>query len=168
MSRTSNFAHQLVRSLRAKKTKYEWRIGTPPCTINRECVDVTGKSRTRLVLVEVELRRIAPAANIVKIWKWLDRDTKGPYAGKKLIVVQAFSSFYDGQKCFLSDNSKFLGRQMERRFKRNVKYMDIPFTYNPYKKRATVSVTHGGGAMLKAAEKLAHEIATRLKGCDVI
>jgi hypothetical protein len=163
MSRTSNFAHQLVRSLRAKKTNFEWSIGTPPCK-NRECVDVFGEGRKWLVLIEVELRRIAPAANIVKIWKWLDKDAQGPYAGKRLIVVQAFSSFYNGQKCFLSDNSKFLGRQMERRFRSSVKYIPIPFTYNPYGKRATVSVTHGGGAMLKAAEKLAHEIASTVRG----
>ena len=97
MSRTSNFARQLVRSLGAKDTNYEWSIGHPPCD-NRECVDVMGKGRTREVLVEVELRRGAPVANLVKIWKWLDEEGKGPYAGKKLIVVQAFTSFYDGKK----------------------------------------------------------------------
>jgi hypothetical protein len=114
------------------------------------------------VLVEVELRRGAPVANIVKIWKWLDKDLIRPYVDRKLIVVQAFSSFYDGQRSFLSENSKFLGRQLERRFNDRVKYIPVDFDYNPYKKRALVSVTQGGGAMLKAASRLADQIVARL------
>jgi len=87
MSRTSNFAHELVDSLKAKKPDYAWGIGEPPGD-NRECVDVAGKGDKRLILVEVELRRIAPVANIAKIWKWLDKDAKGPYVGRKVTVVR--------------------------------------------------------------------------------
>jgi hypothetical protein len=115
------------------------------------------------VLVEVELRRIAPVANIAKIWKWLDKDAKGPYTRKKVTVVQAFSSFYDGQKSYLKENSEFLGRQLEKRYKGSVKYVPIHFAFKPYKKRANVSVTQGGGAMLSAAKRLAGEIAIRLR-----
>jgi hypothetical protein len=162
MSRTANFAHELVDSLQARKTKFSWDIGKPPSD-NRECVDVVGDGGKRFIFVEVELRRIAPVANIAKIWKWLDTGVE-PLAGRKITVIQAFSSFYDGQgPSFLKENSEFLGRQLEIRFKGRVRYMPIPFKYKPYKKRANVSVTHGGGAMLKAARRLANKIALSVK-----
>jgi hypothetical protein len=162
MSRSSNFAHELVHSLQVRKTNYTWGIGKPPGD-NRECVDVVGEGRKRLILVEVELRRIAPVANIAKIWKWLDMDAE-PFAGRNITVIQAFSSFYDGQgPSFLKENSEFLGQQLEVRFKSRVRYMPLPFKFKPYKKRKKISVTQGGGAMLKAARRLANRIVLKVK-----
>jgi hypothetical protein len=164
MSRTANFARELVLTLKTKKTNYSWKIAKPPGD-NRECVDVIaeGCKSKRLILVEVELRRYGPVANIAKIWKWLDKDAE-PFVGRKIIVIQAFSSFYRRKgPFFLKENSEFLGRQLEKQFKGRVRYIAIPFKYNPYKKRANVSVAHGGGAMRNAARKLANRIALRVK-----
>ena len=110
-------------------------------------------------LVEVELRRYGPVTNIVKIWKWLDKDTK-PFAGKKVTVIQAFSSFYGREgRPFLRENSEFLGRQLQARFKDRVRYVAVSFDYNPYKKRPNVSAAQGRGAMRNAARRLANKIA---------
>lgn len=158
MGRATNFARELVKSLQARKSNYAWNIAKPPGD-NREAVDVVGEGRKRLILVEVELRRYGPVANIVKIWKWLDEDTKA-FEGKKVTVIQAFSSFYGRQgRPFLRENSEFLGRQLQTRFKGSVKYIPISFKFNPYKKRKTASVTQGGGAMRNAARKLSNKIA---------
>ena len=160
MSRTANFALELVKSLKAKKSHYSWEIAKPMGDY-RECVDAVGETRKSLILVEVELRRYGPVTNIVKIWKWLDKDAK-PFAGKKVTVIQAFSSFYGRQgRPFLRENSEFLGRQLQTRFRGRVRYVAISFDYNPYKKRANVSVAHGGGAMRSAARRLARDIALR-------
>jgi hypothetical protein len=146
------------KSLQARKSNYAWNIAKPPGD-NREAVDVVGEGRKRLILVEVELRRYGPVTNIVKIWKWLDKDTK-PFVGKKITVIQAFSSFYGREgRPFLRENSEFLGRQLQARFKDRVKYIPISFKFNPYKKRKTASVTQGGGAMRNAARRLARDIA---------
>ena len=160
MGRANNFARELVKSLQARKSNYSWEIAKPMGDY-RECVDAVGEARKRLILVEVELRRYGPVTNIVKIWKWLDKDSK-PFAGKKITVIQAFSSFYGREgRPFLRENSEFLGRQLQAQFKDRVRYVAIPFDYNPYKKRANVSAAQGGGAMRSAARKLANKIARR-------
>jgi hypothetical protein len=160
MGRAANFACELVHTLKTKKTNYSWEIAKPPGD-NRECVDVIGKGckSKRLILVEVERRWYGPVANIAKIWKWLDKDAE-PFVGRKIIVIQAFSSFYHGQgRPFLKENSEFLGRQLEKQFKGRVRYIAMSFKFSPRKKRANVSVTQGGGAMRNAARKLANQIA---------
>jgi hypothetical protein len=159
MSRTGNFIHQLCGSLEKKKPGYMWKPGTPPFD-NRECVDAIGEKANTCVLVEVELRGTAPVTNIVKIWKWLG--AKKAYTGKRVILLQAFSAFYNRQSSFSRDNAKYLGNQMEARF-RNLKYIPIDFKFRPSKKRANVTVTQGGGAMRKAARKLASQMTKELR-----
>jgi hypothetical protein len=160
MGRANNFAHELVKTLQARKSNYSWEIAKPIGDY-RESVDAVGKGTKRWILIEVELRRYGPVANIVKIWKWLVKDSKA-FEGKKITVIQAFSSFYGREgRPFLRENSEFLGRQLQARFKDRVRYVAVSFDYNPYKKRVTVSAAQGGGAMRNAARRLARDIALR-------
>ncbi|MDT8071043.1 MAG: hypothetical protein ROO76_23040 [Terriglobia bacterium] len=160
MSRTANFSRTLCDTLNGSGTAYKWRIGTPPYPCdNKECVDVIGENRDRIVLIEVELRRTAPVTNIVKIWKWLAE--KNLYLGKYVLVVQTFSAYYDGQPSFQRDNAIFLGEEMQLILgESRVRYLPVNFPYSPYKKRVTSSVTEGGGAMRRAARELATTLAS--------
>jgi hypothetical protein len=160
MGRANNFACEMVKTLKAKKSNYAWSIAKP-IGAYRECVDAVGEARESVILVEVELRRYGPVTNIVKIWKWLVDDAKA-FDGKKVTVIQAFSAFYGREgRPFLRENSEFLGRQLQARFKDRVKYVAVSFPYNPYKKRPNVSAAQGGGAMRNAARRLARDIALR-------
>lgn len=162
MSRSSRFCCQLAESLNnGRITPYKWAPGKPSGA-NRECVDVIGENGESVVLVEVELRRYGPVANVVKIWKWLDADVR-LLKRKQIVIVQAFSAFYKHKPAFLRDNAEFLGRKLAKQSRGRLEYISMPFHYNPRKKRTTSSVTQGGGAMLNAAKKLAREISATLR-----
>jgi hypothetical protein len=88
-NRAQAFADDMIHFLKGKRG-FEWKLGTAEGD-TKECVDIIGwKNGNRRVLVEVELRRIAPLANVVKVWKQLTREK--PH--KKLVMFQAFSAFY--------------------------------------------------------------------------
>lgn len=133
----------------------------PPCEDNRECVDVEGAKGKRRILVEVELPGTAPVINVVKIWKWLGK--RSAYRGNQVVVLQAFSAFFKNQPSFRRQNALYLGSEMARRFRnRKVTYIPLDFPFRPMKKRTSVTIKKGGGAMRKAATRLANRIAQQV------
>lgn len=155
MSRTANFCRTLCDEL-----GQNWKRGNCPDSKTRECVDVMSAEGGTTVLVEVELRRDAPAANVAKIWRWL---AETDYYPGRVIVVQAFSSYYQTKHgSWQRASAEFIGQQMEHNLAR-VRYIRLPFKYAPRKRRKNRSVTEGGGAMRRAARKLAAKIRRRLK-----
>ncbi len=110
-NRALAFANDMKCVLKGKRG-LEWQIGTAESG-TRECVDVigwkNGKQRIQRVFIEVELRRIAPLGNVVKVWKQLTQ--KKPR--KKLIMFQAFSLFY-AKAGTQRVNAQFVGREMAK------------------------------------------------------
>jgi hypothetical protein len=78
------------------------------------------------VLVEVELRRDAPALNVIKVWNWIEQRR----FKKKIILIQAFSARYS-DKDSLRKNSIFIGKRMESA--KVAKYIPMDFKYRPRK-----------------------------------
>jgi hypothetical protein len=88
-NRALAFARDMIADLK-KGRGLDWQIGTAEGG-TRECVDVVGsKNGNRRVLIEVELRRKAPLANVVKVWKQITLKQ----LPEKLVMFQAFSGFY--------------------------------------------------------------------------
>ena len=166
MSRTAHFCRVLRDSLNNRKTHYahKWKSGTPPHSCStRECVDLIAAANGTTVLIEVELRRAAPVANIAKIWRWLEEMNE--YQGK-VIVIQAFSSYYDKKEgAWQRTNSEFLGKHMAKHLPR-VRYIPVPFPYSPYKKWAKRKTVEGGLALERAARKLASQIVKEIKAAE--
>jgi hypothetical protein len=130
MNRTNEFAKDLCRELnRHKKNGLSWNPGAPRgINAGHESVDATGcrKDETSFVLVEVELRRDAPALNVIKVWNWIEQKR----FKKKIILIQAFSG-RNSQKDTLRKNSIFIGERMESASV--AKYVAMDFKYRPRK-----------------------------------
>jgi hypothetical protein len=135
------------------ETSITWKCGGP-INSGHECVDVTGRHGERpKVLVEIELRRQTPLANIVKIWKWIDG---GKLRKENITVIQAFSRYYQGRKHDpRMDNAKFIGKQMRKIT--GAKYIPMEPPFRPGK-----GAKKGGGARQKQAKKLASQILEEL------
>lgn len=160
MSRTANFAGTLKTALGGANPDFAFELGHPPKNSKtRECVDVIGQRDDLVVLIEVELRRTGPVTNVVKIWKWVAKDNL--YPGKRVLVIQVFSKYYQDKRSFQRENASFIGDEMQLAISR-VNYEAMDVIYNPSKKLSTSSVTQGGGAMRRAAKDLAKSITTLL------
>ncbi len=148
------FAHDMIGVLGGKRG-LRWAVGTAEDGTN-ECVDIIGwKGRTRPVLIEVELRRIAPLANVVKVWKHLSQQKPR----KKLIMFQAFSAFYPRHGT-QRGNAEFIGGEMQKVCR--VEYIPLSMNYRPGKRRANQPVMIGAGRRRYHARKLARRIISRL------
>ena len=148
------FANDMLEVLGRKQGLY-WKIGTAEGGTN-ECVDIIGwKGETQRVLIEVELRRIAPLANVVKVWKQLSQDRPR----KRLIMFQVFSAFYP-KKGTQRGNAQFVGQEMEEACA--VKYISLPMKYRPAKRRADQPVMLGAGRRRYHARNLARRVIARL------
>jgi hypothetical protein len=135
------------------------------------------------VLVEVELKKDNPVENVVKIWHWgAARDKKAT----RILFLHAFSALYrversrsrdkvvDGNeppKTKQYERAVFIGNQMKNDRTRRIDYKELPiFTttragkrrqFRPLMRRGFV-VKEGGGAMHRAADNLAKDIAKLL------
>lgn len=67
------------------------------------------KRQNQKVLIEVELRGIAPAGNVIPVWK---RVNEGKYSGH-LDMLQAFSALHPPNST-PRRNAELLGKQMEK------------------------------------------------------
>jgi hypothetical protein len=155
MSRTHEFAKDLCNELnRHKHNGLTWSSAGPNgINAGHESVDATGygKKDTPLVLVEVELRRDAPALNVVKVWNWI----KQRRFTKKVILIQAFSARYSKVNT-LRKNSMFIGKQMDAA--EDARYISMDFDYKPRKYGKT-----GAGRRCYHATRLGRRIVHRLK-----
>jgi hypothetical protein len=155
MSRTNEFAKDLCKELnRHKQNGLEWcSAGPKRINAGHESVDATGygKKDTPLVLVEVELRRDAPALNVVKVWNWI----KQRRFTRKLILIQAFSARYSKVNT-LRKNSIFIGEQMQAAGA--ARYISMDFKYKPREYGKT-----GAGRRCYHATRLGRRIVHGLK-----
>lgn len=155
MSRANNFSDVLRHELHKLRPRYNWKVNWKPKKQEKESVDVGGESpRKKTILIEAELRRGAPVANVAKVWKWLaDKKLKRP-----IVLFQGFSKFYtskEGQENAMVNNAMFLGKQMQAA-NPQVHYLSEKIDYNPRTARK------GGGRMRRAARLFGRRIATRL------
>jgi len=109
----------------------EWIKDWKPAGISHGGVDVAGirqigRREIPVILVEAELRRDDPPANVLKIWKWA-REGK---MDENFVLLQAFSKAYDEQKKEQKDRAKFLAGRMVKDLKRS-KYRSIRIEYRP-------------------------------------
>jgi hypothetical protein len=134
------------------KDNTAWECGGP-FKRGHERVDVTGynrRSRKPRVLLEVELRRQTPLANIVKVWKWI----KNGELSRNVVVVQAFSKRYSGTDA-RKVNAELIGKLMQKAV--GCRYIFAPLEYSPGK-----GTKRGGGALRKRAKELAAQILDKL------
>ena len=136
-NRATEFSKDLVRELTKKDAFnsragiHEWIKDWKPVGIRHGGVDAAGIGRlgnkkVPIILVEAELRRDDPPANILKIWMWArKRKIK-----QNLILLQGFTKVYDSVKKEQKDRARFLGERMMNDLKKST-YRDIRLDYKP-------------------------------------
>lgn len=136
-NRATEFSKDLIRELKKKHAFNklhgieEWRKDWKPEGIPHGGVDAVGirkvgKAEIPIVLVEAELRRDDPPANILKIWMWARRKK----IRRNPVLLQAFSKAYDKDKKEQKDRAIFLGERMKEDLKESA-YRPIRLGYNP-------------------------------------
>lgn len=166
MIRANEFAKDLCRRLKDTLQSYRWdkggrpNINWKPAHGERESVDLVGEPKRPKgrpwLLIEVELRRDDPSANVIKIWKWKRHKLLGNF-----VLIQAFSRFYTRRSHRLLERAKFVGECMEG--DKAGKYIWIPFCYNPRKQGRV-----GAGRRRHHARFLAGKIVRRLRESGVV
>lgn len=151
MKRTDEFAKDLCEELnRHTKNGITWKCAGPIGMRNgHESVDATGyrKKGRPAVLVEIELRRKTPLANVVKAWKWIEEKQ----LPRHLVLIQAFSALYS-EKDTRRLNSEFVGKHLTETG--IAKYIPMQFEFKPGKGGKV-----GGGRRRHHATLLAKRIA---------
>ena len=191
MAQALNFDEKLQQALCDRTNGYTW---VPAWRADkRSIVDVAGfegegfdrdelKGKIPSVLVEVELKKDNPVENVVKIWRWADRNKNKK--AKRITFLHAFSAHYhvegssstnarlkDPPKTKQYERAVFIGKQMKKDRTLHIDYKKLLIhtttragkciPYKPLMRRGSV-VKEGGGAMYRAAELLAKDIATLL------
>lgn len=156
--RTDAFAIELCNELNRLQNKSEsankWTRSSAGLTTSRDRADVSLNSPSgNTVLIEVELRRGNPVANVVKTW--FEAAKRKRKENRRLILVQAFSSYYKARPRWIPF-AEFIGAQMQQQC--GVKYLPIEFKYKPKKNARGI----GGQGRLRARE-LAKEILNALR-----
>ncbi len=163
MNRADEFARDMCRELKghlgldwAPESKHRNDEGVD----TRETADVVGKKgekrKNERVLIEAELRRIAPAGNVIKVWK---RVNEGKYS-RHLVMFQAFSAFYP-KNSTQRRNAEFIGKQMEAAC--GVRYVPLSIDYRPAKRLIGSPVMVGAGRRHYHAVKLARRVIAHLR-----
>jgi len=148
MSRANNIATRVARRLQTKIRTHEWQVNWKPLGVEDESADVAGKARgRRLILIEIELRRGAPVANVAKIWKW---KVMGQLKGS-FVLFQVFSKFYASHRKHRED-AEFIGKKMEQENSK-IRYVPLSMRYSPRKMGR-----EGGRYMLLAGDRLAQRV----------
>lgn len=105
----ANFDKHMKRALEKSVPNLTWTIGWHPKGL-RWRVDLAGLEGERpRVLIEAELKKDDPAANVIKIWSWA-RDQK---ITTPILFVHGFSKLYWTQKIRLRERANFVGERME-------------------------------------------------------
>ncbi len=157
MNRTDAFANDFCRRMNeVRSTGYDWRAGEKPLGRGHESVDIVGRPKrktrgSRLILIEVELRKDAPLTNVVKVWRWTEKDN----FSDGFILIQAFSRYYKKGDTKRS-NAEFVGNCMMKAT--GNPYLPLSFAYNPYRHGK-----QGAGKRRKHARHLADTLRRRLK-----
>ena len=136
-NRATEFSKDLIRELKKKyafnkKTGIdEWKKDWKPKGVSHGGVDVAGIRKMKdkdvpIILIEAELRRDDPPANILKIWMWA-REKRIP---RNPLLLQAFSKAYDDDKKEQKYRAIFLGRRMRKDLRESM-YRAVRLGYRP-------------------------------------
>lgn len=136
-NRATEFSKDLVRELKKRNAFNgrvgieEWKKDWKPEGVSHGGVDAAGirkagKKDLPIILVEAELRRDDPPANILKVWMWA-RQHK---IRKNLVLLQAFSRAYDNDKKEQKNRATFLGKRMMEDLRKFI-YKEIRLGYRP-------------------------------------
>jgi hypothetical protein len=161
----TNFDKHMKRALEKSAPKLTWKIGWSP-NGQRWKVDLVGlQGKHPMVLIEAELKKDDPAANVIKIWRWA-REQKN---SKWILFVQGFSKLYWQKKLRLRQRAEFVGERMaEARL--HIDYKPRKITYRNKSGRLVhyapktgkgFQAKKGAGRLAQAAQGLAREV-TRL------
>lgn len=173
MSFAGNFETKLRGTLAEIAPQYDWVSGWP--ADERSKVDVAGlRNGVPAVLVEVELKKDNPVENVVKIWRCASEKR----ITTPLLFVHAFSAHYvpgpgsPPTKTKQHERAVFVGTRMAQDSSHEIRYEQQPIytttrggqrkLFKPLMRRG-VTVKQGGGAMLRAAEQLAQDVAKLLE-----
>lgn len=163
--RANEFARDLKARLKETLPFYSWEgedgqpnINWKPASGERESVDLVGEppKGKPLLLIEIELRRDDPSANVIKIWKWKKKGILG-----KFILIQGFSRYYTRRSRRFLERAEFVGEQMKK--DKDGEYIPINFSYNPRKGGRV-----GAGARRHHARYLAGTILRRLHKAGIV
>lgn len=102
-----------------------------------------------VVLVEAELRRQNPVANVVKVWMW----ARSGNLETPCVLIQAFTKIYRDSKAEPRRRAEFVGQRMQTDLCSKVWYEAIQFNYRPL-----MSGKVGGGRRRHHARELAELI----------
>jgi hypothetical protein len=159
MNRADAFASDMCRILKGH-LGLEWKPESRQNNLH-ECVDVVGVQGSQThVLIEVELRRIAPLGNVVKVWK---RVSQGIYP-RNITMFQAFSAFYP-KGGTQRKNAEFVGQQMGEAC--GARYIPLSMKYRPGKRNSGKPIMVGAGRRRHHAEKLARKVLAQLRKLEV-
>lgn len=115
------------------------------------------------MLIEAELKKDDPAANVIKIWSW----ARAQKTTTPILFVHGFSKLYATQKIRLRERANFVGERMAEAAL-NINYVPTDINYRNkngrlvhYKPKTGpgFSAMAGAGRLRDAARGLAKEIA---------
>jgi hypothetical protein len=108
MAYSLNFDKHMKRALEKSVPKLKWTTGWY-LKGQHWRVDLTGlDGKHPRVLIEAELKKDDPAANVIKIWRWA-REQKN---NNRILFVQGFSKLYFQTKVRLRERAEFVGERM--------------------------------------------------------
>lgn len=159
MALAANFDKHMKKALKEMVPKLKWKMGWCPKGCSWK-VDLAGLEGDRpRVLVEAELKKDDPAANVIKIWQWAS-DHKNT---KRILLVQGFSKLYWQAKVLKRERAEFVGERMAE--------AELHIDYKPTKIRyrnksgqlvhfrPKKGATEGAGRLAQAAQGFAKEVA---------
>lgn len=153
MVKADEFAKDMCRTLEELNPEVKWQCGWPRTGNERvDLVGIPSRKNGRYILIEIELRRLSPVSNVVKIWRWIRQHQ---HLSSRPRIFQVFSGFYSHHDSHRL-NAEFIGRRMEQLGL--VRYRSIRI---PYKPREGGKV--GAGRRRHHAETLAKKISRILK-----
>ena len=167
MKFAQHFDNEMKKSLEESVPELKWKRGWRPKGVGQVEVDLAGldEGGHACVIIEAELKKDDPAANVIKIWRW----AVGQKNTKPILFVQGFSGLYTPNKTRtrLRERAEFVGDRMtEAGFQ-----IDYKSKYIKYRGRTGKRVLYtpktgrgfraklGGGALASAAQGFAKTVA---------
>lgn len=169
MAYAPNFDRHMKRALEKSVPKLKWKTGWHPKD-QHWMVDVAGlegKEERPRVLIEAELKKDDPAANVIKIWRWAHEQKNT----EPILFVHGFSKLYWQTKVSLRERAQFVGERMVEA-KLHIDYKSTKIRYRNKSGRSVhfkprtgrgVHARQGAGRLKLAAQGLAKEVARLIR-----
>jgi hypothetical protein len=170
MASATNFDKHMKKALDESVPKLTWIAGWHP-EGQRWKVDLAGVEREKdirpRVLIEAELKKDDPAANVIKIWRW----ARAQKNTRRILLVQGFSKLYWQKKVRFRERAEFVGERMaEARLHidyrpRKIRYRNKSGRLIHFKPKTGrgFHAREGAGRLARAAEGLAKEVARLIR-----